>query len=384
MANPRGYGNLIAAIATIAVCDIAMGLTFQLQPLILEQRGVSAAVIGLQAAMGPLGILLAGPILPRLIGRFGAKRAATVSILATLAVFAAFNVFPSLAAWFIIRFIFGIAAGTLFTVSEAWVMTFTAEGMRGRVMGLYTSVLSVTFAVGPIIIPLTGIAGWLPWIIGMVCVALGAVPLAFVNASEDMFKGEAKGAFTGFIGRAPLLLFAVLAVTMTDGIFLAFFSIFAIRSGHTLETASWVLAAGILGNVIFQPLIGLVADRWSRTGVIITAALVTVASTIALVWAVGTVLIWPVMMIAGSSAFAAYTIALTTMGDEFTGPDLIAGSAAMSVIWGLGGVIGPPLAGAAIDRFGVSAMPLGVALIYVILIVGLLATGGKLVRAARP
>ena len=67
------YGTIVAAIATVACCDIAMGLTLQLLPLLMEQRSVPAWIMGLNAAMAPLGILLAGPFLPRIVARVGSK-----------------------------------------------------------------------------------------------------------------------------------------------------------------------------------------------------------------------------------------------------------------------------------------------------------------------
>jgi MFS family permease len=381
MAVNSRYGNLVAAIATIAVCDIAMGLTFQLVPLLMEARGVPAWIIGLNAAMGPLGILVAGPFLPAIVKRIGAKRVAVASIALVLAALAGFSLLQSVASWFALRFAFGLAAGTLFTVSEAWVMTFASDESRGRVMGLYTSVLSVTFAAGPLILPFTGIEGQMPWLIGMACVALSAIPLALVDVTEDGFRDSHGAGFFGFVSRAPLLLFAVGAVTTFDGIILSFFSIFGIRSGLSLPTASWILGAGILGNVVAQPLFGLLADKWSRTGTIIVTALVTIVLSIAMIWVVQSWLIWPVMIVAGSTAFAAYTVALTVLGENFKGADLITGSAAISVMWGIGGLTGPPIAGAAVDLFGVNAVPLTLAAIYTILVAGLLISGGKLVRA---
>jgi MFS family permease len=81
------YGNLIAAIATVAACDMALGLTLQLIPLIQDKLGTPAWLIGLAAAMGPLGILLAGPLLPNLIKKSGAKLCAQ-HVVAALVCFA--------------------------------------------------------------------------------------------------------------------------------------------------------------------------------------------------------------------------------------------------------------------------------------------------------
>jgi MFS family permease len=182
------YRTIVAAIATIACCDIAMGLTLQLLPLLMEQNKVPAWIMGLNAAMAPLGIMLGGPFLPRIVSRLGSKRVVYMSIIAIMVTLACFKLFPSIWAWFLIRFLFGMAAGTLFTISEAWILSGAKTGNRGRVMGLYTSVLALTFSVGPLIIPFTGINGWLPWLIGIVCVGMSALPLAMLQISEDAFQ----------------------------------------------------------------------------------------------------------------------------------------------------------------------------------------------------
>lgn len=381
-AMSRRYGNLVAAIATIASCDIAMGLTFQLLPLLMEARGVPAWVMGLNAAMSPLAILLAGPFLPTVIARFGSKTVVNTVIAVIIAALLSFKLFDSLAAWFAIRFVFGIAAGTLFAVSEAWILSFAETGNRGRIMAVYTGILSVTFAVGPMIIPLTGVDGWMPWLIGMVSVGLSALPLSFVEVSEASFRDDRGGSFVRFLARAPLLLFAVGSATIFDGILLSFFAVFGLRSGLGVQTVSWVLAAGILGNVLLQYPMGMLADRWSRTGVIAATAAITVALCLAMIWTINSWLIWPVVILAGSTAFAVYTISLTILGDSFEGPDLIAGSAAFSAMWGVGGLVGPPIAGAAIDAFGANAMPVTLAASYVVLLIGLALSGGRLVRSA--
>jgi MFS family permease len=372
-------GNLVAAIAAIACCDIAMGLTFQLLPLLMEERHVPAWIMGLNAAMSPLGTIAAGPLLPRLVARIGSKRlvyAVTAGVILSLA---AFKLTQSLAAWFIIRFVFGLAAGALFSISEAWILTSAEKGTRGRIMGLYTSILGITFAIGPLIVPFTGVDGWLPWLIGIACVALSALPLAFVKVSEEGFREEGEG-FLGFIARAPLLLFAVGTCTIFDAVLLSFFSIFGLRSGLSLSTVSWILGVGIIGNALMQFPIGWLADKWSHMAVIVSSAVITAVLSICMVWAITNWMIWPLILILGTAAFAIYTVALTMLGDRFEGSDLIAGSAAFAAMWGVGGIIGPPIAGVALDAFGPNAIPLTLAAVYVILLVGLAVTGGELIR----
>jgi MFS family permease len=375
-------GNLVAAIATIGACDIAMGLTFQLLPLTMEKAGIPAWFMGINAAMGPIGILLAGPFLPRIIGHVGSKRMVYCAILIIVALLIAFKLAPSFWLWFPLRFAFGMAAGILFTISEAWILTFADDATRGRVMSIYTSILAITFSVGPLVIPFTGIDGWAPWLIGCACVAVSIVPLAFVTVSDDALHSKDGGSFFHFLARAPMLLFAVAAATLFDSVFISFFTIFGLRHGLELETASSILGIGIIGNVLLFYPTGLLADRWSRRGVVLLTAAATIALSLALPVLINTPAIWPATILLSTSAFGVYVVALAVMGDTFKGSDVVAGSAAFAAMWGIGGLAGPPIAGAAIDHFGINAMPATLAAFYVVLLAGLAFTGGQLVREA--
>ena len=248
-------------------------------------------------------------------------------------------------------------------------------------MGIYTSLLSVTFATGPLILPWTGIEGVLPWGIGIVCILLSVIPVTFVKVSDDEFKMREGGAgFFGFVRRAPMLLCAIAAATLFDNVLIAFFTIYGIRSGLELAVASRVLGIGIIGNVLLSYPLGWLADHWSRKAVMFLSAGFTVVLSLSLLITIAHWSIWPIMMMLAPMAFATYVVGLATMGDTFKGPDLMAGTAAVATMWGVGGLIGPPVAGVAIDLVGIDAMPVTLAGFYVLLLIALTVTGGNLVR----
>ena len=284
--------------------------------------------------------------------------------------------------WFPLRFFFGLSTGALFVVSEAWILSAATAENRGRVMGIYTSLLSVTFAVGPLILPWTGIEGFLPWGIGIVCVLLSILPLAFVKVSDEQFKLQEGGSgFFGFVRRAPMLLYAIGAATLFDNVLIAFFTIYGMGNGLDLAVASRLLGIGIIGNVLLSYPLGWLADHWSRRAVMYLSAAITVVLSLSLLVVIGHWSVWPIMMVLAPMAFATYVVGLATMGDTFKGHDLMSGTAAVAAMWGVGGLIGPPVAGAAIDLVGIDAMPFTLAAFYVLLLAGLAFTGGKLVRS---
>jgi MFS family permease len=113
----------------------------------------------------------------------------------------------------------------------------------------------------------------------------------------------------------------------------------------------------------------------------VVSALLTVVLAISLIWLIQTWLIWPAVVLLSTSAFGVYIVSLAIMGDAFKGADLVSGSAAFAMMWGIGGLAGPPIAGVMIDAFGINAMPVTLASFYVLLLIGLGLTRGQLVRA---
>jgi MFS family permease len=375
------YGNLIAAIATVAACDMSLGLTLQLIPLLQHAHGTPAWLIGLVTSMGPLGILLTGPMLPHLVKTRGAKTVAYGAIACIVLGLLGFAATSWLPIWFAMRFIMGAATAALFTVSETWIISFTNDQNRGRIMGFYISILAMSFALGPLIIPFTGIEGWKPWLIGIACIAAGSLPLAFVTTTSHL--GERSHSFFGVFRRAPLLFAAICTATLFDSVFISFFTIFATTKGVALPVASTMLGFAIIGSAMLFYLIGWLGDHWSRGKVVMLNAAVTVVSCLLLVHFIDTKFAWPLVLILFATAAGVYVVCLASMGDIFKGADLIAGSAAVAAMWGVGGLIGPPLVGAAIDIFGTNAMPYTLATLYAALLMMVTLNGGKLANPVK-
>ena len=88
-----------------------------------------------------------------------------------------------LASWFVIRFFMGLTGSVLFIVSDSWVAEITPDAIRGRVMGLYNMVLLFSFAVGPLILTMTGTSGVLPFVWGILLMVLAVLPQVFYDNS---------------------------------------------------------------------------------------------------------------------------------------------------------------------------------------------------------
>ena len=352
----RNNTLIISAIAALACCNIAFGMTVQLIPLVMDAQGASKTLIGLNTTAGQLAVLLTGLALPRLMRRFGGHRlvlTATIILIATLAGFALLQ--PGWA-WFVIRFITGVSISILFTTSEMWIQAAANDNTRGRIMSIYMSVLTLSFGVGPFLIPLTGFKGAAPWLVGMATVALGLVVISLMKV-EKQVAHEAGISFLAAVVRAPLVFMCIGATTLFESIMLSFFTLYAIGSGIALNQAASLLGFGIVACLLFFYPIGQLADKWSRRGMVWVCACVAIASSLLQIPLMNTIAIWPLSVILRAGAFGTYLNGFAMLGDSFKGPELMSAAALVSILWGVSGMIGPPLAGLAFDRWGLGLLP---------------------------
>jgi MFS family permease len=347
--------TVIAACAAVCVFTVSLGEAFPLLSLKLESWGVDSKIIGLNAATGPLGILLAGFVTTQLSHAFGPKPVAIATAIATAVIFLAYPTFPTLWVWFPLRLLQGVFVATLFALSEAWIVG-AAGPSRGRVIGVYATCISATFAIGPAIVGWVGIEGYAAFAIGAAILFLATIPISMVSAPAREADGE-HVSMLRFLPKAPVLLIAIYAHAVFDGGMLGFLSIYGVRTGMSIERAALLLTVLSISNVLFQIPIGWIADRTSKRGTII-ACFVAGSITLALTpFAIGGAWIWPLLLVMGAASFGIYTVGLAELGDRFRGADLIAGTSAFTTIWGFGALSGSVLCGFAIDAFGPHGFP---------------------------
>jgi len=365
--------NLIAACTAITVFGFSLGMSYPLLSLLLEANGVSTSMMGINAAMMPIGILLFSPLLPLLSKRFGSRAVAISAAMVTAVLFLAYKAADSLEAWFIIRLLQGMSVSTLFVLSEAWVVQYAGKTHRGKIVALYGAILSASFGAGPALVGWIGINGWLPFIIGAAVILLSVIPLSMVDDdATSRVKESAVSGIASFLIKAPILLAAVGIFAVFDAATLAFLPVYGLKIGLNLTTAALALTVLIVGNVILQFPIGWLADRYSKQTVLGLCALVTAVSAVILPYTGTSVWMWPVLIMIGAAGYGVYTVSLADLGDRFDGNELVAGSAAFAVMWGTGALIGSVSGGWAMSLFGPYGLPILIAFSYAVLLAGIL------------
>jgi MFS family permease len=342
-----------AVVATAAMFGLTYSLSAPLIALRLAERGLDETWVGANAGMHAVGVLLMASALPALLARAGGARRLILSALAlAAAVLLALAASPPVWLWFPLRVLLGVASETLFVLSETWTSQTSTEATRARAMAAYTTAMSLGFAAGPLLLSTVGTAGALPFLAGAIplvaAMALMAAPQVVAPALE------ASGALNPlrYLRLAPVAMAATMLNAAVETAGLSFLALYAMGNGWPGAEATNLVSAMMVGAILLQLPIGWLGDKVDRLRLVAGLALL----------AAGGAFLWPLILgdrwlayavvFAWGGAFVGiYTLMLTIVGSRFAGAELVGTYAVMSLVWGAGALIGPVLAGVAMDAF---------------------------------
>ena len=345
---------LIAAVSAITAVGIAIGLGLPLLSVILEKRGVSSTMIGLNSAMAGVAAMVAAPISTMIAQRLGVVNTMVASILAAAVSALGFYFAEALWMWFPLRIVFHGAITILFVLSEFWINTAAPPSRRGLVLGIYATVLSLGFAAGPLIFSVIGSEGILPFAIGAGVILLAAVPILMARNENPVIDAAPNHHFMRYIFLVPTATAAVFVFGAVESGGLALFPVYANRTGFTESQGALLLMMMGLGNVLFQIPVGLIADRiGDRRKLLSLFAIIGLIGSLALPFLIHNWLVTAaILLFWGGSVAGLYTVGLAHLGDKLHGADLASANAAFVFCYALGMLVGPQTIGAAMDVAG--------------------------------
>ena len=358
---------MIAAISSISVVGIAIGLGMPLLSVILESRGHSASMIGLNTAVAGLASIAGAPLATPLAMRLGVAWTMLLMIAIGALAFVGFHFAPDFWMWFPLRVALHISLTVLFILSEFWISTSAPPSRRGLVLGIYATVLSLGFAAGPWLFAHLGSSGFLPFGVTIALVTLAAIPvLAARNESPTIVADSETAHFLRYVWLVPTATFAVLVFGAVETGGFSLFPIYGSRIGYSEADAALLLTMIGLGNVLLQIPIGMISDRISdRRYLLLACATVGLVGTVFMpLFAQNWHLMAALLFVWGGVVAAMYTIGLAHLGSQLSGHELASANAAFVLCYGVGMVIGPQAIGIGMDAFGPSGFGWSLAIFF--------------------
>ena len=345
------WPSFIAATASVTAVGVAIGLGLPLLSMILEKRGVPSTLIGLNSAMAGIAAMAAAPVTTKLAHRFDVPKTMIAAVILAALSAPGFYFATNFWLWFPLRIIFHGATTTLFILSEFWINASAPPKKRGLALGVYATVLSVGFALGPLIFARIGSDGLLPFLVGALALLIAAVPVYIARGECPVIDEKPQLHFMRYILLVPTATAAVFVFGAVEAGGLSLFPIYATRSGFSEAPAALLLTLMGLGNMLFQIPLGLISDRLKdRRILLFIMAFCGLIGAFTLPFLSDSwELLAVVLLFWGGSVAGLYTVGLSHLGSRLTGADLVAANAAFIFCYAVGTVAGPQVIGAAMD-----------------------------------
>lgn len=359
--------SLAAVISSMVVVNLVYGLTLPLLSLVLDSQGYSKTIIAMSiVAQASAGVLLA-PLMPRLITRLGAARVMQQATLLAAAMLIVLGLFQNVFLWFPVRFLLGAAGSMLWSASETVINELADDDWRGRIIGMYGSAGAAGFALGPLVLIMTGTDGILPFAVTAAFVAAASLPLFWLPNEANAYADKDHPSLRRLFRLVPHIMLLNLAYAAAVEAFIAFFPLFGIHIGLGEARSLSLLTTFALGGVVLQLPLGWLADHVQRYKLLLSCIILTMIGFLILPWIITSSVAGPIFIfVLGGAEGMIYALGVILLGQRFRGAELAAASVLFTGMWGAGTMLGPLIVGAGMDILGDLSMSYLIAAIYLI------------------
>lgn len=343
--------SLAAVMAHMFGVGLTLGLTFPLTSLTMEAWGAASWVIGVAGAMAPTAVLLFMPFLPRIAGRLGAVRAMVLGCAIGGAGLLTMYLVQTVSVWIAARFVIGAGLALPWLVGDVWINSVAEERSRGRVIAAYVACLFIGFAIGPLALDAVGIGGVAPFLLGCAALGLAVAPLIPVRRYAPPIEAENGRDIFATVRALPVMAIGAFFAGATEALIFSLLTVWGLEVGLDESGALRLLTTSIVGGVTLQIVVGVAADAVGRQRLMGLVGIAMLAIALALEFSKGLALFAAAFGV-GGLVLALYGLSLTLLGERFPPAQLAVASATFLVLYQLGSMIGPVVAGGAMDAVG--------------------------------
>ncbi|SFP08435.1 MFS transporter [Tranquillimonas alkanivorans] len=333
-------------------------------------EGFTAFSLGLLGTGWAVGYVLGCFYTPRLVARVGHIRAFSV-----MAAFAAIAVLGSLLlltpwAWIPLRGISGFCFAGAAMIVESWLSERAEPQTRGRIFGIYTMVNLGATTGGQMILTLGDTAGFVFFVIPAMFYCLALVPTAISSTTTPKPLVSVKLDLGALWRNSPVAVFAVFMVGISNASFGALAAVYGDRIGLSIALIALFTSVPILAGAVAQVPIGNLSDRMDRRKVLVGIAALAIVADLGFILLApeGQLLNLVLAGIFGIAIFSMYPVIVAHANDHAEPDTYIQTSGGLLMVFGLGSIIGPVVAGYGMTALGIRALFLTTAAAHVLVI----------------
>lgn len=344
----------------------ASGLAFVIVPLRAQLEGWSPSTIGWLGAAYAAGFMAGCVYTPRMVLRVGHVR--VFGVLAALLCISILihSLFVSVPAWLAARGLSGFALAGAYMVLESWLNEQASNDNRGSLFSIYMMVNMSGLMAGQFLLVTGDPATTVLFIAAGVLYACAVIPTGLSNATSPQPLNETKLDIRKLFANSPVALTGALATGAVFGAWNFHAAIYGDGAGLSQAGIASMMAIAMVGGAIMQFPLGKLSDMTDRRLVLIGAGLASIAAASALVIVQPGAgpLLYAIMFVFGGSFMPIYSLVVAHGNDHADPSDFVEISSGLLIVYGIGSMAGPVVAGTMMDMIGRGGLFLTVAVVF--------------------
>jgi MFS family permease len=354
-----------------ALLLFAGGINSLILPVRGSEEGFSATALGFLGTGWAIGYVLGCLYIPRLVASVGHIRTfgvmcacASVAILSQALVVEAW-------AWIPVRAVSGFSFAGAAMIVESWLNDRAEPSTRGRIFAIYSMVNLAASTAGQMVIALGDASGFLFFALGAIFYSLALIPTAISTSQSPVPLTTVRLDLRVLWNNSPVAVVAVFLVGISNSAFGTLSAVYADRVGLGLSSIALFASLPILAGAVAQIPFGIFSDRMDRRKVLVVTALLALAAdiTFTVLQPEGQMLNLVLASIFGAAIFAMYPIIVAHANDHAPPGTSIQVSGGLLMVYGIGAIVGPLIAGRIMDPFGPRGLFMTTIAAHVVMIV---------------
>ncbi len=337
---------------------IGSGLTGILLPLRAGLEGWSPLTIGFMGAFYAACFVGGCVYIPRLVRRVGHVRVYAV-VAAMLAIsLMAHAIFVNIPVWFLLRGVAGFALSGAYMVVESWLNERSTNESRGLVFSSYMVTNTVGLMIGQFLLITSDPALTTLFILAAMSYAAAIIPTAVSPAISPQPPAEVKIDIRRLYAMSPVATVGAFVTGFTFGAWSYQAPVYGSLLGYSGSQIAIMLVVAMLGGVLLQFPLGRASDKMDRRYVMLAATIVgiIVSGILTFYEPTNNIALFIAMFVFGGIMMPLYSLVVSHANDHAEPGAFIETSSSLLIVYAIGSMVGPIIAGLLIGLIGGSGL----------------------------
>lgn len=356
----RQLGALFALLGGMIFLMLGGGLQGILIPVRGQIEGFSAFQLGWIGTGWAIGFTIGCIVVPHLVRRAGHVRTFS-TLTALLSVSVLMNaLFVEANFWIALRAMAGFCFSGCYMVAESWLNERVSNEQRGSLFSIYAITTMVAMAAGQYLLVIAEPTTETLFMVGAILYALAVVPTAVSKAQSPAPLTSVNLDIPGLFRNSPAAAVGAFLSGVISAAWTNFGPVFGQQVGMSSALIATLLAAALLGSVLFQYPLGKLSDMIDRRFVMVIAGIIGVAAgtmmTILSQDGQYDTLFFFAVVLYGGVIYSIYSLAVAHANDFSDSSDFVKISSGLLLVYGFGTMVGPLFTAQLMDMLGPSGV----------------------------